>query len=551
MNKKTKIKINVLAIICIIIFGIALAPKTLQNDTFYTIKIGEHIMQNGIDRVDPFSWHDLVYTYPHWLYDVCIYLIYSVAGMAGIYISTIVLTCILGIALYITNNKVNKKPLFSFVFTIIALYMINDFLAARAQLVTYILFVLEILCIEGFLDTKKIRYAIGLPIIALLIANMHAAVFYFFFILMLPYVAEYLLIKIRDAHLIYKFRKLLIKCKIAKLTKKNKNPEKVEKLQNDLAVLEEDFANFKTILQKREDKPYKLKLERRTAVKWLILIAIICFAMGLLTPIGNEPYTHIFKLMSGNTTNNISEHQPIVLVEHTKEFSIIVGLLAILIFTDTKISLKDFFMLGGLLLLSLMSRRQYSMLVIIGVMPFTKLVCNFLDKYDKNGIDEFTNMMVSWKGKIVTIALIVFFSFSIYSTKKDNEYINASTYPVDAADFILAQEEHGDLDFNTMKMYNDYNYGSYLLYRGIPVFIDSRADLYSPEFNEGKDIFSDYINISNLSTFYEDKFEEYGITHVMAYENSKLNMLLKRDENYELLYSDDRFVFYERKTVSE
>ena len=551
MNKKTKIKINVLAIICIIIFGIALAPKTLQNDTFYTIKIGEHIMQNGIDRVDPFSWHDLVYTYPHWLYDVCIYLIYSVAGMAGIYISTIVLTCILGIALYITNNKVNKKPLFSFVFTIVALYMINDFLAARAQLVTYILFVLEILCIEGFLDTKKIRYAIGLPIIALLIANMHAAVFYFFFILMLPYVAEYLLIKIRDAHLIYKFRKLLIKCKIAKLTKKNKNPEKVEELQNDLAVLEEDFANFKTILQKREDNPYKLKLERRTAVKWLILIAIICFAMGLLTPIGNEPYTHIFKLMSGNTTNNISEHQPIVLVEHTKEFSIIVGLLAILIFTDTKISLKDFFMLGGLLLLSLMSRRQYSMLVIIGVMPFTKLVCNFLDKYDKNGIDEFTNMMVSWKGKIVTIALIVFFSFSIYSTKKDNEYINASTYPVDAADFILAQEEHGDLDFNTMKMYNDYNYGSYLLYRGIPVFIDSRADLYSPEFNEGKDIFSDYINISNLSTFYEDKFEEYGITHVMAYENSKLNMLLKRDENYELLYSDDRFVFYERKTVSE
>ena len=551
MNKKTKMKINVLAIICIIIFGMALAPKTLQNDTFYTIKIGEHIMQNGIDRVDPFSWHDLVYTYPHWLYDVCIYLIYSVAGMAGIYISTIALTCILGIALYITNNKVNKKPLFSFIFTIIALYMIKDFLAARAQLVTYILFVLEILCIEGFLDTKKIRYAIGLPIIALLIANLHAAVFYFFFILMLPYVAEYLLIKIRDAHLVYKFRKLSIKRKIAKLTKKNKNPEKVEKLQNDLAVLEEDFADFKIRLQKREDKPYRIKLERRTAVKWLILIAIICFAMGLLTPIGNEPYTHIFKLMSGNTTNNISEHQPIVLVEHTKEFSIIVGLLAILIFTDTKISLKDFFMLGGLLLLSLMSRRQYSMLVIIGVIPFTKLVCGFLDKYDKNGIDEFTAMLVNWKGKVVTIVLIVFCAFAIYSTKMDDEYINTSSYPVDAADFILAQEEHGDLDFNTMKMYNDYNYGSYLLYRGIPVFIDSRADLYSPEFNEGKDIFSDYINISNLSTFYEDKFEEYGITHVMAYENSKLNMLLKRDENYELLYSDDRFVFYERKTVSE
>ena len=77
MDKNTKIKFNVLAIICIIIFSFALAPKTLQNDTFYTIKCGEHIVNQGIDKVDAFSWHDLKYTYPHWLYDVGIYLIYN------------------------------------------------------------------------------------------------------------------------------------------------------------------------------------------------------------------------------------------------------------------------------------------------------------------------------------------------------------------------------------------------------------------------------------------------------------------------------------------
>lgn len=78
MYKKTKIQFNILAIICIIIFSFSLAPKTLQNDTYYTISIGEHIMQNGVDMKDPFSWSDLRYTYPHWLYDVFIYLIYSV-----------------------------------------------------------------------------------------------------------------------------------------------------------------------------------------------------------------------------------------------------------------------------------------------------------------------------------------------------------------------------------------------------------------------------------------------------------------------------------------
>ena len=43
MDKKTKIKFNILAIFIIIIFSFALTPKTLQNDTYYTIKIGEYI----------------------------------------------------------------------------------------------------------------------------------------------------------------------------------------------------------------------------------------------------------------------------------------------------------------------------------------------------------------------------------------------------------------------------------------------------------------------------------------------------------------------------
>ena len=109
-------------------------------------------------------------------------------------------------------------------------------------------------------------------------------------------------------------------------------------------------------------------------------------------------------------------------------------------------------------------------------------------------------------------------------------------------------------------MFNEYNYGSYLLYRGIPVFIDSRAELYTPQFNgvknaegkyEGRDIFSDYMNISNLSTYYENKFEEYDITHVLIRKNSKLNMFLSRDDNYKELYKDDNFVFYERLSNEE
>ena len=86
-TNKISIRFNVLAILLIAIFCFSITPIKLQNDTFYTIKIGEHILQNGIDMYDPFSYHNISYTYPHWLYDVGIYLIYSVGGQVrNIYI---------------------------------------------------------------------------------------------------------------------------------------------------------------------------------------------------------------------------------------------------------------------------------------------------------------------------------------------------------------------------------------------------------------------------------------------------------------------------------
>ena len=153
----------------------------------------------------------------------------------------------------------------------------------------------------------------------------------------------------------------------------------------------------------------------------------------------------------------------------------------------------------------------------------------------------------------MTILLALLVSFMLYRGKIDSPIINESTYPVQTCDYILE-----NIDIESMKIFNEYNYGSYLVYRGIPVFIDSRADLYTPEFNgtknaegeyEGRDIFSDYLNIANLSAYYENKFEEYGITHVLIKDNTRLNMFLSRDkEHYKELYSDDYFVLYERVT---
>ena len=106
---KYNIRFNIIAILLIAIFCFAVSPVTLQNDTFYTIKIGEHIIHNGIDMHDPFSFHNLEYTYPHWLYDVGIYLIYSIGGQVrNIFINNYFSNYIRNT--FICNKcKINKK----------------------------------------------------------------------------------------------------------------------------------------------------------------------------------------------------------------------------------------------------------------------------------------------------------------------------------------------------------------------------------------------------------------------------------------------------------
>lgn len=543
-ENKIKLKFNIIAIICILLFCFAITPKTLQNDTFYTIKIGEHILQNGIDMMDPFSWHEnLPYTYPHWLYDLGTYLIYNnLGGMTGIYVSTIILSMILGLTIYVTNLKLSKNQLTSFVITLGLIYLLRPYIAARAQLVTFILFALTIYFIERFLETKHKKYAIGLIIISIIIANVHCAVWPFYFVLFLPYIAEYLICVIRDAHLNCNIRIKFLTRKLKKLTKKEVQEEKIKKLEKQLEEIKINLNKSIEKNKKIEQNSYKIKLEKRDATKWLISIMLICTLTGLLTPLGDTPYTYLIKTMQGNTTKNISEHLPLVLAQNMDAVIVLVIFVGILMFTDTRIKLRDLFMVGGLTILMFSTRRQFSMLVLICGYILNRLMCSLFDKYDPTGSEKMIKGMTSLLGKILTILFVVLISIYFYKDKIDDNYINTSSYPVDAAEYIKE-----NLDVQNIKLFNDYNYGSYLLYQDIPVFIDSRADLYAPEFSGWEqDIFSDFINISSISTYYETKFQEYGITHIITYSNSKLAMLLSRDSNYKELYNDDKFVIYER-----
>lgn len=479
------------------IFAIALVKRELQNDTFYSIKIGEYIINNGIDMMDHFSFHaGLSYTYPHWLYDVFIYLLFKNWGYVGIYISSIVLFLILLFIVFKTNFKMCGSNLMAAFITFICALSISSFVTARAQLVSFILFAAEIYFIESYLKIGKKKYLIGLLLISLALCNIHVAVWPFYFILYLPYLTEYVI-----SHLLKKIKK---------------------------------ESKFLVFLNNRFD------LEDSSRIKYLFMTMLLSSFTGFLTPIGDTPYTYLIKTMMGNSQKYIKEHQ--MLTWKDSPFTIIIAFETLVLAILSKIKLRDLFMVLGLTIMSVISIRHLSLLALLGTICFGRIFMMFLRKYDIN----ISNKLIPFlRKKIVTIIMFLLigsFSYFMLINQAGKDFVNKKLYPVDAVKYIKK-----NIDIKNARIYNEYNFGSYLILNDIPVFIDSRADLYTKEFSGfDYDIFDDY---EYITTNYQRKFEDYNITHVLTYKDEKDNLfynLIKNDNNYKKLYEDKYFVFYEK-----
>ena len=121
-----------------------------------------------------------------------------------------------------------------------------------------------------------------------------------------------------------------------KIKYSSNNKEALEKFQKELDELQAKVSKIKIKRSKSIQNPYKIKITKNKNVKWLIVIMIICAFTGLLTPLGDTPYTYLAKTMQGNTTKNINEHLPMTIAEQPEVLCTIIIFLAVLTFTKIK-----------------------------------------------------------------------------------------------------------------------------------------------------------------------------------------------------------------------
>ena len=438
------------------------------------------------------------------------------------------------------------------------------------------------MCIERFLETSYKRYIIGLVLSPILLANCHAALFPVYLVIFLPYIEEYLITFITKKNF-YKLRIKYLDKKIIHMQKRVGNKKikdkKIDKYKENITNKQLKLENIKSILKVKEtikdenDNSKKIIIERNKNGKWLILIFIVCIFTGLLTPLGDIPYTYMIKSIEGNTMHFIAEHQSVALI-HDYSLLFILAIMVVLLFSNKiKIKLRDVFMLSGMTILALISYKQFPIFFIATMCIINKLIIilvnsykekrirqketqNVLESTNKNNkkrlitkkkiinkIKELIYSIFTIKGIIYATLVITIISLLQYKNIASQSYVDSNSYPTNAAKWIKE-----NIDIENMRLFNDFNYGSYLLFQDIPVFIDGRADVYDPVFNgRMEDSFLDYMQASSLQVWYEEIYKKYDITHIITTVNSNLNKYMQRSGNYRVLYNDGAFIIYQTR----
>ena len=488
-NKKLYIVFSMLLIVIILMT----VTKEMQNDTFFTIATGEHILQEGYDNVDHLTWHENLGFYKlRWAFDVAIAFIYNTFGFAGIYAFVVIIASLTGLSLFNILLKQKNNIVLSFIATVISMLLMtsNWSFTARGQIISYLLLRLEIYFIEKLISTKQKRYYIIFLVISALIVNFHASVWYMTIILVLPYLAEAIMHKIM----------------------KNKNLEK-----------------SKIILE-----PISIKM---------LIIAILCLVLGsFISPIGTYTYTYMFKVIGGISSTFISELQQTDIIS---SIGMILGLIVIdilMLTTKSKMKLSDVLLFFGLYFMAILARRNQAFLYLIGTIPVVRLITNFFETYDTENILEKVNNIFSknWVLGCTTIVIVIGLSSNMV-TRIREKYVNERKYPVEAVNFIKE-----NLDYKNLRIYNSFNYGSYLELSGIPAFVDSRSEIFTEEFNNVT-ILKDWLETSRGNVNYNDTFAKYEIDYAIVEDKEIINTYISVDENYEKVFDDETFSIYMKK----
>lgn len=473
------------------LFAIALftmaVRETLDPDMWWHLRTGETILQNGIPEQDVFSFTvtDHEWITHEWLSQVVMWGIYLVGGLPGL---IVVFGLLIALSLWLVYVASVGRPYLSAFVTLLAAFAAAIVWGVRPQIFNLLLTAVFIFVVERVRQRKLSgRFLWLLPGLMAIWANLHSG---------------YLLGVV---------------------------------LLGTYAVgwgLERWWG------------PRDAGTPTWTDVRRLAVVTGASFVAAVLNPNGAQLWIYPFFTLGSRAM------QVYIQEWHSPDFHqvifwpfaalLIVGILS-WVFSRERPSWTEILLFLGTGFAGLLSARHIPLFALVSVPIISRHLTSALQASPLAVIVKETpdaappTLMVILNWGILVAALFVSFIWTA-NTIINNEGEIAARYPVTAVDFL---EESGLAE---EPGYNSYNWGGYLIWRGLPVFVDGRADVYGDEF-----LFY-YLQAFEVQQNWQEPLSDFDVSYVLMERDSPLMTVLAASGEWQEAYRDDIAQIFVRQT---
>lgn len=462
----------------IAIFAMAVR-ETLDPDMWWHLRTGDFILAHGIPRFDVFS-----FTVPHhrwitheWLSQVFMWLVYTAGGLTGL---ILVFAAIITLTFWLVYRRTPGRPYLAAFVVLLAAVASAITWGARPQMFNLLLLAAFIYVVEGVRGGRlKPRAFWLLPPLTALWVNLHSG-----YLLGVVLLATY--------------------------------------------VVGEALRSWRAPAGERGLSPQQIRL--------LAAVTGVSFLAALLNPNGYHLWLYPFETLGSSAMQSyIQEWQPPDF--HFAIFWPFATMLALgvtgWVYSPRRPPPTDVLLFLGTGGAGLLSARHIPLFAVVAAPIVARSWWNVLAE---TRIGEALSpgsertpgrpaRALNWS--LLLLALLAAAAWTGVKAAGNDEAITRR-YPVAAVDFL----KQSGLDQE--RGYNRYGWGGYLIWRGIPVFVDGRADVY------GDDFLLYYRQTLELQDGWREPLDDFDVTYALLGKDSALATLLVASDGWQERYADDQ-----------
>lgn len=466
--------------------------RIIDNDFYFLYATGEYIVKNGFPFTDILSMHSsMKIIVQQWLSSVIFYYVYLYLGKYGIFALLYMCyaaTCYLTFSL---SKLITKNPLVSAAVTAIANFLVFDpYFVTRPQMFTFVILLAEVYLLEKHAQTNSVKYLFAIPVLSLLLVNIHGAMWAVLLVFMLPYLVSAVFFKTKNFTL---------------------------EAQGNLLALLATFAGSAVV--------------------------------GLLNPYSWETMIYLTSSYGQKSLSIIAEmHSTSLDSNEGLTFLILFGVTGLIVCFIRKrlLTRRYFLMFAGTLVLGLLQIKGIPYFYLFGIPAFTYMIKDFDPAILKKPLKDYnTKKYKVLAGIFLALCFVYVCEARFFVTKELNEERSEHFVRLDKVIEILDASEE------PVVLYTNFNDGQYLEMHGYHPYIDGRAELFLYKNNREYDYFSEYSSVMNAACYYRDFIDKYEFNYLILNRapDRYLYFSLLHDDEFELVYASYDVNLFVRKTA--